>query len=83
MRRLNQETAQPGIAFPGLATQAFSCALVIARTGPCPRGELSTDGKSDHIQLNLSQDPLCHSFVDPNNGNEEEQTRLARLFGQR
>jgi hypothetical protein len=63
MRCLDDEGCpQPRIALGGLAAAlAFTSTLVIARTHPCPRGQVPIGGEAAHIRADLGQYRLRHA----------------------
>src|SRR5918995_2207564 len=55
MRRLHESCPQPGIALGGFTASAFAPALVVARTHPCPGGQVLIRGEAAHLGTNLGQ----------------------------
>src|SRR5260370_28357156 len=63
----DQELAEPGTAFVGLATQAFARAFVISRTHPGPRCQMLGTLKPIHVRTNFGQDAFGGSSTDARN----------------
>src|SRR5215210_2018352 len=55
VRCLDESCPQPRIALGCLGACAFSSTLVIARTHPCPRGQVPIGGEAAHIRADLGQ----------------------------
>src|SRR5579859_2095522 len=55
MSGLQQQSAQPGVAFAGLSRKSLACTLVIARTNSRPRCQVPSRRKLLHVESNFSE----------------------------
>ena len=60
-----QDRAQVGIPFPGLATESFAAALLVARADAGPRGQVLGTGRAGGVDPNLGQDRCGGGGLDP------------------
>src|SRR5271157_6215343 len=67
----NQELAEPGTAFGGLATCAFARTLVIARTHASPRCQMLRTFKPIHVGADFCEDPLGSTLTDTRNATKQ------------
>src|SRR5260370_13247804 len=78
----DQELAEAGTAFVGLATQAFARAFVISRTHPGARCQMLGTLKPIHVRTNFGQDAFGGSSTDARNATEQNHglCQAQRLF---